>query len=214
MAYRIQNLKPKLKKGGKEVDGSGVKPNLSYDSSSDIIMFREESWFSIVLSWIKTSLLFGLSAALILGVLYVILSATLLFVTPINGHPVLIARGTFLGGEPTIGQTILTSGTTAAPTTVIGKAENGILGVDNAQVVKVSSNTIGTVTEAPNGLNIDGKFVEGKVVLKNAQKLPTTLKDQVVVKCEAGACDVGSLFIVDQKAIYGEVRNGNNLNAR
>lgn len=208
MAYRIQNLKPKLRKTGKEIDASGIKPALSYDSTSDIIMFREESWVSIVTGWVKTSVLFALSAALILSILYIILAATLMFITPVDGKLTLVARGTFLGGNPSIGEVVLASSQTPAAADPLSKIKAGVFGLDNAEVVKVESDASASITVGSDKVTLaDGTEVQGSTTLGEGESNSMVLKDQLLVRCIAGSCEGKDLFILDKNLVYGEVQN-------
>lgn len=206
MPYRIQQHKPKLK-SGKDLSNTGVKPALSYDSSSEIIMFKEETWTSIVLNWLKTTAGFAGIAALILALLYFIVSSTLVFGTVVDGKVDLVARGTFYGGVPKTGTSILVSETTPAPDDFFGKLQNGVTGVDKPSIVIVKSGPSDTLTSAGNGINVDGKVVAGKPTLAKNESLPMTLKDSYLVQCVSGACKDSKedLYVVSKTMIYGQV---------
>jgi len=215
MPHRIQNLKPKMRRQGAAVDAAGQKPALSYDSSSDIIMFKEESWTAIVLGWLKTSIMFTLSAALIMGILYIILAGTLLFFTPVSGQLALVARGTFLGGDPSAGEVILASNDIPASTDPLSKIKDGTFGVPNSIVVKVIGAPNSTVTQTGSGIRSDdGSEATGAVKFPEGSGNSVQLGDELAVQCVSGACTVGDIFIINTNLVYGEVRNVGDLNGK
>ena len=208
MVHRIQNVKPRMRKAGNSVDATGQKPALSFDTSSDIIMFKEESWVAIVLSWLKTSIMFALSAALIMAILYVILAGTLLFFTSVSGNLALVARGTFLGGNPSTGEIVLASNDVPASTDPLSKMKDGILGVPNSIVVEVLSNPNEIITKTSDGISVEnGGTFSGNVKFPEGSDNPLQLNKQIAVQCVAGSCTVGDIMVLDTNLIYGEVRN-------
>lgn len=212
MVYKIQDLKPSLKKQG-SVDTSAVKPALAYDSNSDIIMFSEESWLSIVGSWLKSAVLLLLSALLIFAALYTVLAATLFFVTVVDDKPTFVARNTFLGGVPSVNDRILASKTTPASTDPLSRLQSSFLGVQDPVVVQVLTEPNDTVSVSGGNVTVTGKntntydgvFVNDK---GDASNLPSTpMTNQILVKCLSGSCTPGQFFLVKIDNVYGEVKN-------
>lgn len=210
MVYRIPEAKPRIKGSGSAVDASEERPALAYDSNSDIIMFSEESWFSISLSWLKTSLMFLLSAMLIFTIMYGTLAASLLFATPINGKVEVIARNTFLGGVPSKGDVVATSPTQAAAENPLDKLKEAAFGIPDAQIVKVVSGPNDTVQVSGNTIIIGGqepgtytgelKDATGKAMTGSFQ-----LSEQFVTECVSGGCAPGSFVVVEDANVFGEL---------
>lgn len=212
MVYKIQDLKPSLKKQG-SVDTSSAKPALAFDSNSDIIMFSEESWFSILGSWIKSALLLCLSALLIFAALYTVLAATLFFVTGVDDKPVFVARNTFLGGVPSVDDMILVSKTTPSSTDPLSRLQSAFLGIDEPAIVKVLTEPTDNVTASGGKVTVtgknpntyDGAFVNDKGEASSLNQ--TIMTDQILVECVSGSCTAGQLFLVKNDNVYGEVKN-------
>lgn len=212
MVYKIQDLKPSLKKQG-SVDTSAAKPALAFDSNSDIIMFSEESWFSILGSWIKSALLLLLSALLIFAALYTVLAATLFFVTGVDDKPAFVARNTFLGGVPSVEDTILISKNTPASTDPLFRLQSAFLGVNEPAIVKVLTEPTDTVSASGGTVTVtgknpntfDGAFVNDKGETSNLNQ--TLMTDQILVECVSGSCTSGQFFLVKVDNVYGEVKN-------
>lgn len=209
MVYRIPEAKPRLKGGG-SVDVSEVKPALAYDSNSDIIMFSEESWLTITLSWVKTLGLFILSAMLIFTVLYGTLAASLLFATPVDGKIQVVARDTFLGGIPSKGDSALASPVQIAGDNPIDNLKEAALGVENGQVVKIISGPTDLISvrsgsftvEGKNGGNYGGDLINGE---GNRINDSFQLNRQYVGECLSGHCTPGSFVLVEETNIFGEI---------
>lgn len=210
MVYRIPEAKPSLKGSGSPVDVSEEKPALAYDSNSDIIMFSEESWLTISLSWLKTSFFFLMSAMLIFTIMYGTLAASLLFATPVDGKVTVVARDTFLGGIPSKGNVVLTSPTQAAGTSPMDRLKEAGLGVKDSQLV--------TILSGPNDhvqINGDSFVVTGQEPgsypgsLGNASGAKVTasfqLANQYVAQCVSGACIPGEFILVEDANTYGEL---------
>ncbi len=212
MVYKIQDLKPALKKQG-TVDTSAVKPALAYDANSDIIMFSEESWTSIIGSWFKSAALLILSGILIFAALYTVLAATLFFVSVVDDKPTLVARGTFLGGVPDVGDQILASKTTPSSSDPLSRLQSSFLGVDSAVVVENLSEPNDFVSVSGDNITVTGKNANsfnGVFVDNNGNQvnLPSTSTTNVtLVKCLYGACEPGQFFLIDSGNVYGEVKN-------
>jgi hypothetical protein len=212
MVHRIQEYKPTLKKSGGAVDTSDTKPALAYDSNSDIIMFAEESWFSIIGAWLKTGFLFIVSAVLIFTVLYVTLAVSLVFVTVINDKANIITRGTFLGGEPGVSEQILVSASKVEADDPLSRLSDAFLGIPDAQIGTVVSGPLDTITSGNGTVTVRGEGeaaypgdilnAKGEVVQMNNQKL----EGQFLVSCDSGACTPGSFMLVDDDRIFGEVQ--------
>lgn len=215
MVYRIQEVRPALKISGSAVDASEEKPAMAYDSTSEIIMFSEESWLAISLSWLKTSIMFLLSAMLIFTVMYVTLASSLLFATPVEGKVTVVARDTFLGGIPNIDDTALASVTQEAGKNPLDRLMEAAMGVKESQIVKISS--LPTDTIAINGDNFAViRKVQGKeqavltgtgAVMVEGQRATSsfTLNEQYLATCVSGNCTPGEFVVVEDKKIFGEV---------
>jgi hypothetical protein len=217
MVHRIQEHKPSLKQGGGVVDTSDVKPALAYDANSDIIMFSEESWLSIVISWVKSGLMFLLSAFLIFLVLYITLAVSLLFVTVVGDKTVAVARGTFLGGEPALLDVVLTSPTEETSEDPLNRLKVGFMGIENPQIVRVQSGPLDTVVAKNGKITVSGKAAlsyDGVLVDKNNNpaEMNDKLVSQYLVQCVSGSCEPGKFFIVDQANIFGKIQTLNGSN--
>jgi len=212
MVHRIQDYRPNLKKSGPTVDTSDEKPALAYDSNSDIIMFSEESWVSIILGWLKSALLLIGSALLIFFVLYVTLSVSLFFVNFVGGKPAFVARGTFLGGQPAVSDYVYTSGTTDASDDPLSRLQYAFLGVPDAEIVQVASGPSDTVAVNDGNIKVTGEnnatykgtFVDDK---GKSASLNDKLSDSYLVMCVSGSCEKGTFHLMSKDRIYGEVQN-------
>lgn len=210
MVYRIPEAKPSLKGGGSYVDVSEEKPALAYDSNSEIIMFSEESWLQISLSWLKTSFLFLMSAMLIFTIMYGTLAASLLFATPINGKVAVVARDTFLGGIPSKDDVIVVSPTQAAGKNPLDRLKEAGLGIKDAQVVKVLSGPTDNVQIKEGGFAISGEesgSYSGDLISTSGNKVVASFKleKQYIAECVSGACTPGTFVVVEDKNTYGEL---------
>lgn len=210
MVYRIPEAKPSLKGGGSFVDVSEEKPALAYDSNSDIIMFEEESWLRISLSWLKTSFLFLMSAMLIFTIMYGTLAASLLFATPIDGKVTVVARDTFLGGIPSKDDIAVVSPTQAAGKNPLDRLKEAGLGIKDAQIVKILSGPNDTIQIREDGFVISGEesgSYNGALVSTSGNKVIASFKleKQYVAECVSGACTPGAFVVVEDKNTYGEL---------
>jgi hypothetical protein len=210
MVYRIPEAKPRIKGNGSAVDVSEEKPALAYDPNSDIIMFSEESWITIGLSWLKTSFMFLMSAMLIFTVMYGTLAASLLFATPVGDKVTVIARDTFLGGIPAKDDMVLASPTQAAGQTPVDRLKDAAFGVKDAQIVKILSGPNDTVQISNGKFAIGGQETgsyEGTLLNAAGQPVTATfqLANQYVTACVSGGCAPETFIIVDDKNLYGEL---------
>lgn len=210
MVYRIPEAKPSLKESGSYVDVSEEKPALAYDSSSEIIMFSEESWLRISLSWLKTSFLFLLSAMLIFTVMYGTLAASLLFATPVDGKVTVVARDTFLGGIPSKGDITVVSPTQAAGKNPIDRLKEAGLGIKDAQIVKVLSGATDSIQITEGGFSVTGEepgSYNGTLINTSGNKVVGSFKleRQYIAECVSGACTPGTYVVVEDANIYGEL---------
>lgn len=213
MVHRIQDYKPNLKRSGSPVDTSDSKPALAYDSSSDIIMFSEQSWVSIILNWLKSGLMFLVSALFIFFVLYVTLAATLFFGNLIDGKITFVARGTFLGGQPAVEDYVLSSATEAEKDDPLSRLQYATMGVPNAQVVQIASGPVDIITATASGVTVQGENNasfdqplynnEGELVTASNQKL----NNQYLALCVAGECEPNTFVIISADNIHGEIQN-------
>lgn len=209
MVYRIPEAKPRMKGSGSTVDVSEEKPALAYDPNSDIIMFSEESWLAISLSWLKTSFLFLMSAMLIFTIMYGTLAASLLFATPIEEKVTVVARDTFLGGIPSKEDLVIASPSQAAGANPLDRLKEAALGIKDAQIVKVLSGPNDNVQITSTGFVVSGEEpgsyngvlanAEGAIVQTSFQ-----LGKQYVAQCVSGACTPGAFIIVEDANVYGE----------
>tara|TARA_B100001146_G_scaffold210106_1_gene207674 strand:+ start:9 stop:653 length:645 start_codon:yes stop_codon:yes gene_type:complete len=206
MVYRIQETKPSLKRGGAAVDTTDIRPALAFDSSQDIIMFSEESWLSILWSWVKSAFLFFVAALVIMVVLYVTLAATLVFVANVDNEPVVVARGTFLGGIPQAGDTVFVGSGTPG-NDPLTKLQEAFIGVPDPKVATVLTEP-GDVVSAGNGtVTVNGQSQSGTFV--NSSGAPsglgsTALTNQALVECVTGECEPGTFFLIPLDQVYGE----------
>jgi len=213
MVHRIQDYKPSLRQHGLAVDTSDAKPALAYDSNSDIVMFSEESWFKIFAGWLKSGALFLVSAVLIFAVLYTTLAVSLFFTTFVEGKPVFVARGTFLGGEPALTDKILGSRTEASEDDPLNRLQYAFMGVPNSVVGEISSGPVDTISAANGQISISGsssQSYEGVLVDESGQPQDVSsrkLQDEYLVKCMSGECQPGSYFLIKGESIFGEVQN-------
>lgn len=209
MVYRIPEAKPNLKGGG-SVDASEQKPSLAYDASSEIIMFSEESWFSIIFGWMKTSLLFAASTIFLFTVMVLVSSASLLFFAPVDGKVEVVARDTFLGGVPSAGDVVLASPTQVAKDNPLERLQEAIMGIDEAKIYTVLSEDVGTVDISGGQITVTGKetvTVTGELrsISGNPIVESFTLKNQHLAECVSESCTPGSYVILDGDKIFGEV---------
>lgn len=210
MVYRIPEAKPSMKGSGSFVDVSEEKPALAYDSSSDIIMFSEESWLRISLSWLKTSFLFLMSAMLIFTIMYGTLAASLLFATPVAGKVTVVARDTFLGGIPAKGDVAVVSPSQAAGKNPLDRLKEAGLGIKDAQIVKILSGPNDNIEMKEGGFNVTGEesgSYPGDLISTSGNKVVNSFKleKQYVAQCVSGACTPGTYVIVEDKNTYGEL---------
>lgn len=206
MVYQVQETKPSLKRGGSTVDTTDIRPALAFDSSQDIIMFSEESWLSIFWSWIKSAFMFFAAALLIMVVLYVTLAATLVFVANVNNEPVVVARGTFLGGIPQTGDLVFVGSGTPG-TDPLTKLQEAFVGVPDGKVAVTLSEPGDTVSASNGQITVNGTSQPGTFV--NSTGAPatlgsTSLTNQALVECVTGACEPGTFFLINLDQIYGE----------
>jgi hypothetical protein len=171
---------------------------------AEIIEVEEESWFSIILGWVKGIIGFAVALVLVIASLVTILGMTLIVYSPITvtddiTDRTLVARGVWnkTGGTPPVGTIAVVSGNSMAPT-----GENWWdwvsitwVGIPNASKVKILTNSYeklyisvkadrtdsekvvydATVQSIDNP-DISGKFVQSpKLVFKNYE--PKKLSD-------------------------------------
>lgn len=209
MVYRIPEAKPTLKGGG-SVDSSEEKPALAYDPNSEILMFSEESWLTIALSWTKTTLLFLLSATIIFVIMYGTLAASLLFATPVDGKVEVAARDTFLGGVPSKDDVVLSSPTQVAGEGAGERLKEAALGVDAASIVKIVSGPNDSVATAGDGFTVEGQepgTYNGVLMNSAGERVQGSLQltKQYVAECMSENCSPGTFIIVDDDKIFGEI---------
>lgn len=210
MVYRIPEAKPRMKGIGSTVDASEQKPALAYDANSEIIMFAQESWFSIGGSWLKSAFLFLVSALLIFIVMYGTLAASLVFVTSVDSKPTGVARDTFLGGIPSKNDTVLASPTQEAGNNPLDRLREAALGVKDAQVVKILSGPSDLINIDGNRFTVSGQeqgSYTGTILSSDGKKVNKSLQlgDQYLASCIGGACTPGTFLIVEDPNLFGEV---------
>lgn len=211
MVYRIPEARPHLKGGG-TVDVSEQKPALAYDSNSDIIMFAQESWLTITASWLKSALMFILSALLIFTVMYGTLAASLFFVTSVDSKVTAVARDTFLGGIPAKNDMVLTSPTQVAGDNPLDRLREAVLGVKDAQIVEILSGPSDKISMSGDSFTVTGQepgFFHGAIISSDGKRITKNfqLGDQYLTSCVGGACKPNTFLIVEEENLYGEVVN-------
>lgn len=209
MVYRIPEAKPALKGGG-SVDSSEAKPALAYDPNSEILMFSEESWLTITLSWLKTAFLFLVSAMVIFVIMYATLAASLLFATPVDGKVEVVARDTFLGGVPSKNDIVLSSPTQIAGEGAVDRLKEAALGVDDAQTVKILSGPSDSVQTDGTSFTVTGQepgSFNGVLMTSTGEQVQGDLQltKQYVAECMSATCTPGTFIVVDDDKIFGEI---------
>lgn len=213
MVHRIQEYKPSLKQHGLSVDTSDAKPALAYDPNSDIIMFSEESWVSIVVAWVKSGFMFIISAVVIFTVLYVTLAVSLFFITPVDGEPTFVSRGTFLGGEPALQDRVLTSASEKDQSDPISRLEYAFMGVPDAAIVQIASGPLDVISANDGMISVSGNNsvqYAGNLVNSQGETITVSsqsLKGEYLALCLSGSCTPNTYTIVDAQNIFGEVQN-------
>lgn len=213
MVHRIQEYKPSLKQHGLSVDTSDAKPALAYDPNSDIIMFSEESWLSIVLAWVKSGFLFIVSAIVIFAVLYVTLAVSLFFITVVDGEPTFVSRGTFLGGEPALQDKVLASSSEKEQADPISRLKYAFIGVPDSSVMQIASGPLDSITANNGIISVSGNnSAQYEGVLVNAAGEPISVNSQdlsgdYLALCLSGSCTPDTYIVVDGQSIFGEVQN-------
>lgn len=182
----------------------------------------EETWETIIKSWIKNVLIITLVGVLGLAALYSGLTATLMMYVPVteDSGRVWVARGTWAdnGGIPNIGDQAVISTTTALPTNTLNLIETGWFGINEPAVVKIVSEQYITLsydtenqTVSINGdATVDDEPISSSLAFNVDSKDNTdtiTLTDQFLAECVAGSCEEGTYLIVNENQIYGEPAN-------
>jgi len=203
--------KAKLR-SGQEIDGTTDKPSLNLPGAQDIIEMKEETWSSIILGWLRSAILFVLLTFLLLGVVYTVLAGTIIFAaSPSSSGTVLVARGTFVGAAATPNSQIYISETTRNKDDFLNNIKVGFLGAPDPSIVTVESSQYDKVQIRNNSVVVNGKEISGKFVDKTSpSKKPVTktvqLNKEYLVSCKIGDCKAGTLYIIEQAQIYGEVK--------
>lgn len=219
---KFKDLGDKLTKRSRDiVDDSDYTPMLGVAGSTATVETREESWGSIIAGWIKGSLLVLLGGAIFVGLVYSLLSIFLMMFVPIQegGDRQWVIRGTWqeTGGIPDIGDKAIIS-----MTKNIEKAEwydlvtMGFTGIPNVAVVEnLSKDNVklyinnDKVTDLSNketyaGFTGSALFPYDLEDPEQKTELNYQLDGSMLVKCVSGACEEGSVFILDKNQIFGE----------
>jgi hypothetical protein len=203
--------KTKLKKEQAEiVDSSTERPQLHLPGVQDILEVKEESWPSIILGWFKGILLFAVFTTAVLALIYVALAGTVMFVANPSGQSlVLVARGTFTGGIAEKGSTLYISETSKAPTTFFDNLLVGFTGGEDASTVKVESTQYDLLILDDETVKVDGETIEGRFIASPANAIVSgqlRLDNTYLVSCVSGNCEKGTLYVVNQSQVFGEVK--------
>jgi len=152
-------------------------------------------------------------AGLAIIILYLCFAATWLRIVPTTSGSGLvpIKNVTYEGGILPPGAQILVDTEEAQGTNVLDRLKQSFTPRSNAAVVEVVAGPYGEMTWAsPEILTVNGEPIgypfpadsEGKSPINSEDPF---LKNQYVVVCISGDCNVGEAFIIDKEHIYGSV---------
>lgn len=208
-------IKPKLKSSSKVVTlPEDAKPSLSNNLPSSFVEFQTVGWGPILKGWGKSIILFGILAIILGLAAYAGLASTIAYSVKIDNKFYAVARDTYVGDEIPKGEVVYASYDAELEDSIPAKFSQGaksLVGLDPVEkpvvvriiagpTVKISVNS-GNVTVNPgtDKQDIVEQPVEG---LKSGASL---LKDEYIVECEWGACEVGERFILPAGNVSGEI---------
>ena len=193
-------------------------PKLSNNKEIETIEYKTVGWGTIIKSWAKSLTLYILLSIFILISIYTALAATVFYNVSKENQNFFVVRGTYVGNIIPAGETIYASPDKNLDNTVISRLLEGFTGIENGVVVKTLAGPTGRIYVDPDTLQVmtvnndniiiekfDGKFVG---------ETPTDgrLKEQYLVECVyTDNCEQGTIFIISEKQISGEVRTELNL---
>jgi hypothetical protein len=175
--------------------------------AEDIVEVRLPTWGEIVMGWLKPTVLFALLTAVLLFVLYVGSAATNIFFASVGGESLVVARGTFVGNVAPPNSKVYVSTSTPDGANFLSNLKTGFLGVPDPAIVRVRSGLYDRIKIQGGELLVNDKSVgpAGSVTINNGSS--AKLSRQYVAECVSGSCGkVGSLLLVPQQNVYGEVK--------
>jgi hypothetical protein len=146
----------------------------------------------------------ALYSGLIFIIIYGCFAATIIRVIPATKgmSPIVVKNQTFPGGIAPEGAVIVINTEGKVGTGSFDRLKQAFTPSDNVAVVEVLAGPAGRITWAPSGLiTIDGNPM--KITVKDDPK-DDFLRDQYLVRCLEGDCEIDSGFIIADDQVYGE----------
>lgn len=140
--------------------------------------------------------------ALLGGIIYLSLAATVLIATRVDGVTSVAMRGAYPVGQVPEGATVLVS-TEPAATSVTDKLVEGLMGPTGASVVRVVAGPGAEVRTDLSGQIVVNEKASGIWAAVDARDLDR----QYLAICLRGGCAAGEAVLVGERSVVGKVRD-------
>lgn len=167
--------------------------------TKDVVKEGAKSIFSLVL-WGVVGLIF------IVGTLYALLAATLMYLAPSTADDASsfekfhVARDTFTASQIPPGAVVYGSASSQVGNGFLDSMMEGFVGVTNPISMEVITGPSNVLDSKDGKLTIDGK---PSSITSNMNRM--VLDDQFLVKCVEGSCKPGQHFVISVEGISGQI---------